>query len=87
MDVKEANICRYCGRPAGVLDSVSNPPGIALGIYNAGTDVVEGDPLGGLLLSASDILERDLFVIDQFRSERSRWSCCPAAATPERAID
>jgi histone deacetylase 11 len=50
------------------LDSVSRSERVALGVYNAGTDVYEGDRLGGLALSVADVLERDLFVIDQFRS-------------------
>lgn len=49
------------------LDSVSRTQEISLAIYNAGTDVVSGDPLGGLDLSASDVLARDLFVIQQCR--------------------
>lgn len=31
-------------------------------IYNAGTDVLAGDPLGGLILSHKGVLERDMFV-------------------------
>jgi histone deacetylase 11 len=50
------------------LDSLGKNTPIALAIYNAGSDVVEGDPLGELGLSPSDVLERDLFVIDQLRS-------------------
>lgn len=38
-----------------------------LAIYNAGTDVFAGDQLGGLHLSADDILQRDLFVMHEFR--------------------
>ncbi|MCE9565292.1 MAG: histone deacetylase [Planctomycetes bacterium] len=52
----------------GFLDSLTHSQGIGLGIYNAGTDVFIDDPLGGLALSAAEILERDLFVIGQFRS-------------------
>ncbi len=37
-------------------------------IYVAGTDVYEDDPLGGLTLTAQDVLERDIFVIDSARS-------------------
>ncbi len=37
-------------------------------IYVAGTDVYKDDPLGGLDLSAQDVLERDMFVIDWARS-------------------
>jgi histone deacetylase 11 len=49
------------------LDSAGKTQAIGLAIYNAGTDVFSGDPLGGLQLSAKDILERDLFVIGQLR--------------------
>lgn len=51
------------------LDSLAktNP---RLAIYNAGTDVFDGDKLGGLCLSAEDILNRDLFVIHQFLRRR-----------------
>jgi histone deacetylase 11 len=41
-----------------------------LAIYNAGTDPFAGDTLGGLCLSALDILERDLFVFEQLRAAR-----------------
>src|SRR5262249_32329799 len=51
----------------GFLDSVSRSAPVALGIYNAGTDVLAGDPLGGLSLSAVEVVQRDLYVIDQFR--------------------
>ncbi len=51
----------------GFLDSVGNSP-IALAVYNAGTDVFAGDPLGGLQLSAADILERELYVVGELRS-------------------
>jgi histone deacetylase 11 len=50
------------------LDSLSGNTPIALAIYNAGTDVVMGDPLGDLELSPVEVLERDLFVIGQLRS-------------------
>ncbi|HVJ79774.1 MAG TPA: histone deacetylase, partial [Planctomycetia bacterium] len=50
----------------GFLDSVSRSHGVALGIYNAGTDVLDGDPLGALALTADDVLQRDLFVFDEF---------------------
>jgi len=49
------------------LDNISAPRPPHLAIYNAGTDPFAGDRLGGLCLSAADILERDLFVIDQCR--------------------
>lgn len=52
----------------GFLDSVGRSERIGLAIYNAGTDVFEGDTLGGLALSAEDVLGRDLYVIDQIRA-------------------
>jgi histone deacetylase 11 len=39
-----------------------------LAIYNAGTDPFVKDPLGGLGLSAEDILARDLFVFEQLQA-------------------
>jgi histone deacetylase 11 len=39
-------------------------------IYVAGTDVFAGDSLGGLKLTAEDVLQRDMFVIDSARSRR-----------------
>jgi len=41
-----------------------------LALYNAGTDVFAGDKLGGLGLSAEEVLARDLFVIKQFQEHR-----------------
>jgi histone deacetylase 11 len=55
------------GRLPGFLDSIGRSGERPLGIYNAGTDVVRGDPLGDLTLSAADVLERDLFVVEEFR--------------------
>jgi histone deacetylase 11 len=51
------------------LDSLDKSR-IRLAIYNAGTDVFAGDKLGGLGLSASDVLERDLFVIHEFQQRQ-----------------
>jgi len=55
-------------RLPGFLDSLVGSGKVGLGIFNAGTDVYQGDPLGGLNLSAAGVLERDLFVIEQLRS-------------------
>lgn len=41
---------------------------VALSVYNAGTDVYQGDAFGGLRLSAADVLARDLYVIAQLRA-------------------
>lgn len=54
-------------RLPGFLDSITRDQPIALAIYNAGTDVFEGDPLGGLNLSAGAILRRDEFVAQELR--------------------
>lgn len=51
----------------GFLDSIGRSRPISLGIYNAGTDVFAGDPLGCLALTADDILQRDLFVMNELR--------------------
>lgn len=53
-------------RLPGFLDSVGNSP-IGLAVYNAGTDVLAGDPLGGLNISADAILARDLYVVGELR--------------------
>lgn len=52
----------------GFLDSIMRTGRVGLAVYNAGTDVFEGDALGGLRLAAADVLARDLFVIGQLRS-------------------
>jgi histone deacetylase 11 len=55
------------GRLPPFLDSVSRSASVGLAIYNAGTDVLDNDPLGGLNLSLDDVLTRDLFVIETLR--------------------
>jgi histone deacetylase 11 len=50
------------------LDSVSRSANVGLAIYNAGTDVLDGDPLGGLALSLDDVLARDRFVLQSLRN-------------------
>ena len=56
-------------RLPGFLDSVANSP-IGLAIYNAGTDVFVGDPIGGLNMSAALIRERDVFVVGELRKRK-----------------
>lgn len=47
------------------LDRIfSGPEKPRLAIYNAGTDVLEGDPLGGLSVTREGVLHRDRLVID-----------------------
>ena len=50
----------------GFLNSVTRQP-VGLAIYNAGTDVYAGDPVGCLNLSAATILKRDLMVVSELR--------------------
>lgn len=52
----------------GFLDSVGRNGRVGLAVYNAGTDVFAGDALGGLNLSAADVLARDLYVVEQLRA-------------------
>jgi histone deacetylase 11 len=52
----------------GFLDSLMKNGRIALAVYNAGTDVFGGDVLGGLDLSAKEVLARDLYVVEQLRA-------------------
>ena len=54
-------------RLPGYLDSIGRGEPVGLAIYNAGTDIYEGDALGGLSVSADGVLERDMFVTDQLR--------------------
>lgn len=53
-------------RLPGFLDSVANS-NVGLAVYNAGTDVLAGDPLGGLNISGDTIRERDLYVVRELR--------------------
>ena len=52
------------------LDSISKTETVAFAIYNAGTDIYVGDPLGALGVSAAGVLERDLFVIRELRQRQ-----------------
>ena len=40
---------------------------VCLAIYNAGTDVHQDDPLGALKLTSAEVLERDVWVVQQLR--------------------
>jgi histone deacetylase 11 len=50
------------------LDSITRNAPLRLAFYNAGTDVYEQDQLGGLSLSAADVLRRDQFVLRELRA-------------------
>jgi histone deacetylase 11 len=52
------------------LASISRTALPALAIYNAGTDVLAGDALGGLSLSLDDVLARDRYVIQKLREKQ-----------------
>ena len=60
------------------LDALSRPKRPALAIYNAGTDVFAGDPLGYLGLSAEGILTRDQFVLQQLADRGIPWLMLPS---------
>jgi histone deacetylase 11 len=57
----------------------------ALAFYNAGTDVLNGDPLGRLGLSAEAVLERDRFVIDNLQRARIPWVLLPSGGYTEES--
>jgi len=50
------------------LDSISKSQPVGLAIYNAGTDIVSGDPLGQMRVSPDAVVQRDAFVLDALRS-------------------
>lgn len=52
------------------LDSIGRSENIGLAIYNAGTDVLDGDPLGGLCLSMDDVRMRDRFVLQSLQDRK-----------------
>jgi len=55
-------------RLPALLDSIGGTAPVRLAIYNAGTDVLKGDPLGNMNLNGATIVERDAYVIQQLRS-------------------
>jgi len=52
------------------LEDLRNPK---LAIYNAGTDIYEFDPLGGLSVSAQGVLKRDQFVFNTLTNRNIPW--------------
>ena len=54
----------------GFLNSIMRSESVDLAIYTAGTDVLAGDDLGQLSLTADEILTRDEFVISELRSRQ-----------------
>lgn len=66
------------GELPSFLDSVSKSRRPALAIYNAGTDVLAGDPLGYLRVSAEGILKRDQFVLSQLTERDIPWLMLPS---------
>lgn len=47
------------------LDGVAKAGPVRFAIYNAGTDIYRGDPLGALAVTAAGVLKRDRFVLRQ----------------------
>jgi histone deacetylase 11 len=47
------------------LDGVAKSAPPAFAIYNAGTDVFRGDPLGALAVTAAGVMKRDRFVLNE----------------------
>lgn len=47
------------------LDVIARNGRIGVAIYNAGTDIIAGDPLGRMNVSEECVLQRDRFVIDE----------------------
>jgi histone deacetylase 11 len=45
-----------------------------IAFYNAGTDIYERDPLGGLRVSRQGVLDRDRFVFDTFAAAGIPWA-------------
>lgn len=60
------------------LDAVSRARRPALAIYNAGTDIFGGDPLGYLRVSAEGVLARDQFVLAQLTERHIPWVTLPS---------
>jgi len=46
--------------------------------YNAGTDILAGDPIGHLNVAADQVFERDRYVIDQFDDRGFPWVMLPS---------
>jgi len=49
-----------------------------IAFYNAGTDIYEGDRLGGLRISEQGIFERDKFVFDSLANANIPWVMVPS---------
>jgi histone deacetylase 11 len=57
----------------------------ALAFHNAGTDVLKGDPLGRLGLSADAVLARDRFVIESLERAGIPWVMVPSGGYTEES--
>jgi histone deacetylase 11 len=60
------------------LDALSKSKLPALAVYNAGTDVFAGDPLGNLNVSAEGVLARDQFVLQALSERGIPWVMLPS---------
>lgn len=50
-----------------------------LEFYNAGTDILDGDPLGMLKVGFQDVVERDRYVLEQLKPLGTPLWCLPVA--------
>lgn len=60
------------------LPEVLDRGSFALAFYNAGTDVLAGDPLGGLGLTREAVLRRDRYVIESLENAGIPWVMVPS---------
>jgi histone deacetylase 11 len=58
---------------------------LALAFYNAGTDVLAGDPLGRFSLTREAVLERDRYVIQSLEKRGIPWVMVPSGGYTEES--
>jgi histone deacetylase 11 len=57
----------------------------SLVFYNAGTDILDGDPLGRFAVSAEGVAERDRYVIDQLDMRGLKWVMLPSGGYTQQS--
>jgi len=67
------------------LPAVLKTGPFALAFYNAGTDVLSGDPLGGLNLTREAVLRRDRYVIETLETACIPWVMVPSGGYTEES--
>ena len=70
----------------GFLDSVGKQD-VALAIYNAGTDTIDGDPLGGLRISSSEIVPRDNYILSALQCRKIPTLMVPSGGYTRRSFE